>query len=374
MDRATGQVVARELRQQRAAALADRRQRDERESPEELAFVDGGEEAVLGLVEGVEQADVLGPDIEAVGAPRTQCRSAAQAQRALADMLRVDRLGFDQVAAPDEVGHEVVAREAVDVVRIADLLDATALHDHDAVRHRQRLLLVMGHHQGGHAQVLLQLPDFGAQAHAFDRVERRQRLVEQQQVGLGRQRARQGDALLLAARELGRVFVLAAGQSDQPEHLVDALLEGLAAGAPLIESVGHVLADIQVRKQGIGLEDDTVVARGRRQPGDVAARMQDLPAVLPLEAGNRAQQGGLAAARGTEQDQEFAALDRELDVVQGREAAELLVQASDFKMSHMRFLGMGRTRSRWRTQPLQRTGASGSARLRAYFLGSDLAE
>ena len=56
----------------------------------------------------------------------------------------------------------------------------------------------------GMPRLRLQAPQFGAHAHAQERVERRQRLVEQQDLRLGDQRARERDALLLAARQLRR--------------------------------------------------------------------------------------------------------------------------------------------------------------------------
>ena len=78
------------------------------------------------------------------------------------------------------------------------------VHHHDAVGHRERLLLVVGDEDGGDAQALLQAADLAAQAHAHARVERGERLVEQQQPGRGGERARDRDALLLAAGELAR--------------------------------------------------------------------------------------------------------------------------------------------------------------------------
>jgi hypothetical protein len=56
-----------------------------------------------------------------------------------------------------------------------------------------------------------------------------QRLVEQQQAGRGGERARQRDALLLAARQLGRELRAAARQADQLQQLVDARASARAA-------------------------------------------------------------------------------------------------------------------------------------------------
>ena len=69
----------------------------------------------------------------------------------------------------------------------------------------------------------LQGLDLVAQAQAHARIERRQRLVEQQQAGRGRERAGQRHALLLAAGKLGGIFRAGIGQADQRQQLVDAL-------------------------------------------------------------------------------------------------------------------------------------------------------
>ena len=54
-------------------------------------------------------------------------------------------------------------------------------------------------------------------------VERRERLVEQHDLGVGGERARERDALALAARQLVRVGAGAVGEADELEALVDAL-------------------------------------------------------------------------------------------------------------------------------------------------------
>ena len=70
---------------------------------------------------------------------------------------------------------------------------------------RQRLVLVVRHHQGRDAEPLLQLAHLDLHVLAQLLVERAERLVEQQHRRLDHQRARERDALLLAARELMRI-------------------------------------------------------------------------------------------------------------------------------------------------------------------------
>ncbi len=74
--------------------------------------------------------------------------------------------------------------------------------------------------QRGHAALALQAHDEAAQRLPAVRVERRQRLVEQQQVGPGAERARQRDPLLLAAREPRHPPIGDAAEADVVEQLL----------------------------------------------------------------------------------------------------------------------------------------------------------
>src|SRR5712691_1013707 len=80
----------------------------------------------------------------------------------------------------------------------------------------------MRHVQRRDPELELDAPDLLAQLHAHLRVERRERLVEQQHARLDRERARQRDALLHAARELVRIAVARVTEADELEQLADA--------------------------------------------------------------------------------------------------------------------------------------------------------
>ena len=131
-------------------------------------------------------------------------------------------LPVEEIHLADEVGDERRRRLRVDLVGRADLVDPALAHDDDAVGHRERFLLVVRHHDRGDAEPLLQVADFAAQPRAHARVERRERLVEQQQARRQRQRAGERDALLLAAGKLRRVFFGLVGEADQRQQLGDA--------------------------------------------------------------------------------------------------------------------------------------------------------
>ena len=108
----------------------------------------------------------------------------------------------DPVAEPDELAHERRRRGVVHLGRRSQLLEPARVHHADPVRDGQRLLLVVGDEEGGGPDVELDPPDLVAELDPHLRVERRERLVEQQHRRLDGQRPGQRHALLLAAGEL----------------------------------------------------------------------------------------------------------------------------------------------------------------------------
>jgi hypothetical protein len=88
------------------------------------------------------------------------------------------------------------------LLRRADLLDDAVVHDHHAVGQRHRLDLVVRDVDRGGAHLLVHLLDLGAHLHRELGVEVRQRLVEQEHLGIAHDGAPHGDALALTARQL----------------------------------------------------------------------------------------------------------------------------------------------------------------------------
>ena len=185
------------------------------------------------------------------------------------------------------------------------------VHHHDAVRHGEGLFLVVGDHDRGHPEPPLELLDLVAEVHAHLRVERGERLVQEQEAGRGGERAGEGDPLLLPARELRRVLGALLAHADHVEQLAHARRHLGLRGPRVLEPVGDVRGGGEVGKQGVGLEDDAEVPLGGGEGRDVAAGLLDAAARLDVEAGNRAQQGGLAAPRRTQDADELALRDRE---------------------------------------------------------------
>ncbi len=104
------------------------------------------------------------------------------------------------------------------------------------------VLLVVGDVDRGDAELALQLPQLDAHLDPQPGIEVRQRLVEQQHLRLDHDRARERDALLLAAGQLRRPAVGEGGEPDQVERVRDLALDLGARELAALEAEGDVLA------------------------------------------------------------------------------------------------------------------------------------
>src|SRR5215218_6053025 len=267
-------------------------------------------------------------EVAAVGVRRLRCRSRRALHARLADpqcrravwTRGLEPAGQD-VGRADEIGDEAAARRVVDLERLAGLLDAAVAHDDDAIRDRHRLLLVVGHVDRAEVELVLQLLDLLAHAHAQPGVEVGQRLVEEDRLwprGVG---AGERDALLLPATELRRRPHHELLHADHAQYLGNTLLDLTLAGALHAQAVGDVLEHAHVRPDRVALEYHRQLALFG-QHVDAPLRREhrlavdhDLARDRRLEASDAAQRRRLAAARRAEQRQVLARGDREGDVV-----------------------------------------------------------
>src|SRR5208282_6540584 len=99
----------------------------------------------------------------------------------------------------DEARHESGLRPVEDLSPRSRLLDTAFVHHDDEIGKRQGLVLAVGHMYKADAEPALKALQLLSHADAQKRVERRQRLVEQEHARVGDERARQRHALLLSA-------------------------------------------------------------------------------------------------------------------------------------------------------------------------------
>ncbi len=158
------------------------------------------------------------------------------------------------------------------------------------------------------------------------RVERRQRLVEQQDLRARGERAGERHALLLAARKLVRIAAGEVRQLDERQHLVDPRLD-LGRRLPGdLEAEADVALDRHIGKERIGLEHHADRAAAGAEMRDVPAVDADRSGGRRLEAGDHPQGRRLAAAAGAQEGHELAALDREVEVLARRPSAPKLLR------------------------------------------------
>src|ERR1700754_1755805 len=138
---------------------------------------------------------------------------------------------LEQVRLPDEARQPGVGRATVQVLGRRALGDAAVTQGRGPVGDRQRLVLVVGDQPRRGAGPAEDLLDIGADAGPQVRVQRGERLVEQDHGGLDGQRASQRDPLLLAAGELMRVAPAEPAQADRLEQAVDFAATALASPA-----------------------------------------------------------------------------------------------------------------------------------------------
>ena len=222
----------------------------------------------------------------------------------------------------------------VHLVRRADLLDPAVIHHHDAVGNLQRLLLVVRDEHAGDLQIVVESPQPAPQFLAHLRVQCAEGLVEQQHAGFDRQRTRQCDALPLTARELIWISIrqpVELHQLQKPTHARTDLGLGRALATRLdAQPEGDVVEHRHVPEKRVVLEHETDLAALHREPGRIRAVDDDATGIGHFEAGDDPQQRGLAAARRSEESDEFAMPDVERNVVEGGKAPEALGEVPDF--------------------------------------------
>ncbi len=246
--------------------------------------------------------------------------------RAQAAAFLVDRRHgrLDQVVDADEVGNEARARMLVQRLRRPDFEHPALVEHGHAVGQRQGLLLVVRDVDRRDAELLLQLADLRAHLDADLGVEIGQRLVEQQDLRVQHQRAGERHTLLLAARQLPRITLVQPAELDLLEHRMHALLDLGRGHLAQLQAVADVFADRHVRPQCVVLEHHADATLVRRHLVDAPIVEADLAFVRRVEAGDQAQQRGLAAARRAEEGEQFPFLDRQRHVIGRRHRAEAL--------------------------------------------------
>ena len=223
----------------------------------------------------------------------------------------------------EELMHKAVCRAVVKLRRRADLHNVAHIHDHHAVGQRHGFGLIVRDEDDREVELLLQLLDLKAHGFAQLRVEVGKRLVQQHDLRVGDDGARQRDALLLSAGEVARIDLFHAVQTGVLERHLDALDHLRLRHLAHAQREGHVFKDVHVRPNREGLENHAQPALLRRHiqvfalDADGPAAQVDFAVAQIFKSGDHAQRGRLAAAAGPQEGEAFALFDGQVEIVDG---------------------------------------------------------
>jgi hypothetical protein len=227
-----------------------------------------------------------------------------------------------------------VERVVVEIVRGRELHDLPQVHHRDPVRDVPDDREVVRDEEVRELEVLLQLLHQVDDLRLDRDVERRHRLVADDEVRVERQRAREPDALPLSPRELVRVAAGGVGgetdRLQQLPHLLPQILPAPAVHAQrLADHASDGVAGVQ---RGVRILEDHLHAPSERSQLALA-HVRDVGAVEDDPAGRRLvepQQSPadrrLAAARFADEPERLAASDLEADPVDGLDVAHVAVE------------------------------------------------
>src|SRR5262250_1592810 len=170
---------------------------------------------------------------------------------------------LEKVRLADEVGDEPIGRTLVEVLWRSELDDPTVAHDDDAIRHGQRLFLVV--RDVDHRELELPLDVLDLELHLLAEllVERAERLVHEQDRWTVGERARERHALLLATGKLRREARSIAREMHAIQCLLHALVGLGSRGPACAKGEGDVVVNGHVREEGVVLEHHAEVAAVR---------------------------------------------------------------------------------------------------------------
>ena len=191
----------------------------------------------------------------------------------------------------------------------------------------ERLLLLVGHQDGGDPDPANQGPELAPGPLPEPRVEVGERLVEEEHPGLGGERPGQRHPLLLPSGERAHRPPLEPGELHQLERRPHPPLPVGRRHAEALEPEGDVLPHVEVGEERIVLEHHPEPPARRRRAGDVLAVHHDTPLVGDLEPGEQAERRGLAASARAQQREEVTPRHAEREPVHRGDARESLREA-----------------------------------------------
>jgi len=183
---------------------------------------------------------------------------------------------------------------------------------------------IMRHEQGSLAEPLENVADLLAQLAAQGGIEVGKGLIEEKQLRLGSEGPGKSETLPFTSGEFVGKTLFFPRKADKLETGADTIGAGLFIFHD--EAVIDIALNGEMGKEGSVLKDEAELARlgwdlaGDRLSGNDVTVEEDLPSVGRLEPGGETQQAGLAAAALTDEGDDLAAEDIEINAIDGGDA------------------------------------------------------
>ena len=190
--------------------------------------------------------------------------------------------------------------------------------------------LVMRDIDGGDAKRGLHMLELGAHVTAQLGVEIRQGLVHKEHRRPADDRARQGNALTLAAGQFARIALEKRFQLHLLRGIQNGRVHLLLRQLFHLQRKPDILGNRLVRIEGVRLEYHRDVTIFRQYLGNVPLADIDLPRAWRLEPGEDAQRRRLARSGSPEKHQEFPGLHLQVEFLQHLHAAEAFLHCVKF--------------------------------------------
>ena len=221
------------------------------------------------------------------------------------------------LGGPDESGDEEIRGVVIDLARRPDLLDMAAIHDDDPIRHRHGFRLVMGDVNRNGPDPFVDLDDLGTHLDAEFGVEVRKRLVHEKDFRVTDDRAPEGNALALAARQGLGLAVEVFPDAENIRGCFHARIDLVFRDVAVLEAERHVVVDAHVGIEGVVLENHRDIAVLREGVVAIDPVDEELAVGDFLEPRDHAEGRRFAASGRTDEDDEFPVLDIEVEIENG---------------------------------------------------------
>src|SRR5690606_30720435 len=168
-------------------------------------------------------------------------------------------------------------------------------------------------------------------------IQIRERLIEEHEARLRRERSRNRHPLLLSTRKLARITILISGQPDELDHLPGSL--ATLRSRPALEPEQHIAEHRKVGEERIILENEADAAALRRHvlaPGAENFILETHASFIQLlEAAEDAQRRRLSAATRAQKSEDLSFFHLEIQPTHHRRSgSEALVQIFDGEKWH----------------------------------------